>query len=188
MYEMMIPPFKIVDFSEMNNKQAKEYFDWYISQIEKRIALLISSINEEGNIDCLDYTIESLIPLWEWYERRIKYRIIDQEEREARIKKLPYWMHEYVSDNDLSWETLTYGMDVAIYFAEVIVRHNEKIKWGFFTKPKNRADVNQPVLLGFNNDIDLNPRLIVQNCTRRSAKEKQSTRLYDMYYTWMKYI
>lgn len=28
MYEMMIPPFKIVDFSEMNNKHAKEYFDW----------------------------------------------------------------------------------------------------------------------------------------------------------------
>ena len=30
-YEMMVPPFEIVKFEEMNKNQAKEHYDWYIS-------------------------------------------------------------------------------------------------------------------------------------------------------------
>ena len=48
--------------------------------------------------------------------------------------------------------------------------------------------VNQPTLLGFKADMDLNPRLIVINCTRRSSKERNNNRLLDMYNTWMNYI
>ena len=48
--------------------------------------------------------------------------------------------------------------------------------------------VNEPTLLGFKSDMDLNPRLIVLNCTRRSGKERLNTRLFDMYNTWMSYI
>ena len=61
-------------------------------------------------------------------------------------------------------------------------------KWGYFTKPKNRFSVNEPVLLGFKDNDDLNPRLIVENCTRKSAKEKMDDRLLKIYNTWMKYI
>ena len=104
------------------------------------------------------------------------------------ISKYPQWMIDHINDNDLSWETLMICMDVAIYFAEVIVKHNSSIKWGYFTKPKKRASVNQPVLLGFKYDKDLNPRLIVENCTRHSGEEKKSTRLYDMYFIWMGFI
>ena len=65
-----------------------------------------------------------------------------------------------------------YGMDVALYFAEVIIRNNsEKIKWGYFTKPQIRIGVNQPTLLGFKYDKDLNPRIVIVNLARRSAKK-----------------
>lgn len=187
-YEMMIPPFERVGFKEMDKKQAKEYFDWYLGQADYRVSLLLNAVKEDGVDNDFDYSVESLIPLWEWYEKKISYRKLDESEYQLRISKYPEWMKDYIAVKDLSWETLMYCMDVAMYFAEVIIRHNETIKWSYFTNPKNKADVNQPVLLGFKYDMDLNPRLIVENCTRRSAKERLSTRLYDMYYTWMKYI
>ncbi|MBO4438942.1 MAG: hypothetical protein J5798_06275 [Spirochaetaceae bacterium] len=187
-YEMMIPPFEMVQFEEMNKKQVQEHFDWYIGQISHRLSLILNTIKED-NIDVdLDYSIESLIPLWEWYETKISYRKLDDSEYQSRISNRPKWMKDCIDDEDLSWETLMYCMDVALYFAEVIIKHNATIKWGYFTNPKNRANVNQPVLLGFKYNKDLNPRLIVENCTRRSGREKLSTRLYDMYYTWMKYL
>lgn len=48
-------------------------------------------------------------------------------------------------------------------------------------------------IIRFNNwkfvaDIDLNPRLIVVNCTSRSSRESQPTRLYEMYHIWLKDI
>lgn len=187
-YEMMIPPFERVEFEDMNKKQVQEYFDWYVGQVDYRISLLLNAIKEDGIDADFDYSIESLIPLWKWYEGKISYRELDESEYQLRISKHPEWMKEYIANKDLSWVTLMYCMDVALYFAKVVIKHNSTIKWGYFTKPKNRADVNQPVLLGFKHDIDLNPRLIVENCTRRSSKERLSTRLYDMYYAWKKYI
>ena len=150
--------------------------------------MLLKAIKEDGINYDFNFSIDSLIPLWEWYETKISYRKLEDSEYQSRIKQHPEWMREYINNKDLSWDTLIYCMDVAIYFAEVIIKHNTIIKWGYFTKPRNRADVNQPVLLGFKYDMDLNPRLIVENCTRRSGKEKMKTRLYDMYYTWMEYL
>ena len=187
-YEMMIPPFERVEFEKMNKKQVQEYFDWYTGQIDYRISLLLNAIKEDGIHADFDYSVESLIPLWEWYETKISYRELDDAEYQSRINNYPEWMKDYIADKDLSWNTLMYCMDVALYFAEVIIKHNTTIRWSYFTKPKNRASVNQPVLLGFNYDKDLNPRLIVENCTRRSGREKLNTRLYDMYFTWMKYL
>lgn len=188
-YEVMIPPFECVDFLEMNKRQVKEYFDWYISQIDHRISLLSDTVMEEDTTVCFDYSVESLIPLWEWYENKISFRKLDDSEYQDRLHKYPDWMKSYISNEDLSYTTLVYGMDIALYFAEVLIRNTEKkVKWGYFTKPRNRMSVNEPTLLGFKNDDDLNPRLIVLNCARRSRKERQKTRLYNMYYTWTKYL
>ena len=187
-YEMMVPPFERVEFWEMNKKQAQEYFDWYLGQADYRVNLLLTAVKEDGVDADFDYSVESLLPLWEWYESKITYRKLDEAEYQARISRHPEWMKDDVSDTDLSWETLMYCMDVALYFAEGIIKHNSSIYWGYFTKPKNRYGVNQPVLLGFKHNMDLNPRLIVTNCTRHSGREKLSSRLYDIYYTWMKYV
>ena len=59
---------------------------------------------------------------------------------------------------------------------------------GIFYWAKKRQSVNEPVLLGFKNNVDLNPRLVLLNLLRRSSKEINEKRLYDIYYVWMKYI
>lgn len=86
-------------------------------------------------------------------------------------------------------ETLKYAWDIAIYFAEVIIRNNsEKISWGYITKPKRNFYVNRPVLKGFAFTKLLDPRHIVYICTLKSAESKDSNRLYDLYYVWLEYI
>ncbi len=188
-YEMMIPPFERVDFIEMNKKQAQEYFEWYMNQIEDRITMLLTKIKMDGVNAEFDFSEESLIPLWEWYEKKISLRMLDNSEYQDRVNKYPEWMKQYISEKDLSFETIMFGIDVSLYFAEVIIRNNgDKIKWGYFTKPKNRSSVNEPTLLGFKYDKDLNPRLIVENCTRKSSEEKRSTRLFDVYKVWMTFV
>ncbi len=187
-YEMMISPFEMVDFDKMNKKQAQDYFDWYIEQSDYRISLLLNSIKEDGIDYSFDYSVESLIPLWEWFENKIEFRQLSVAEYESVVSKYPEWLRDSIDKTHLSWETLMYCADIGLYFAEVIIRHNEKVSWGFFTKPKNRMNVNQPVLLGFNYDKDLNPRVVVVNCALRSGEKRLPTRLYDIYMVWEKYL
>ncbi len=59
---------------------------------------------------------------------------------------------------------------------------------GIFYRAKKRQSVNEPVLLGFKNNVDLNPRLVLLNLLRRSSKEINEKRLYDIYHVWMKYV
>lgn len=188
-YELMLPPFEHNEFVNMKKKEAQQYFEWYVSQIEHRINVLEKFIELDGLENVLDYSIESLIPLWEWYEKKIQIVLKDDEEYRNDISKHPVWMQSEISKTKVSLETLKYGLDISMYFAELIIKNsNGKIKWGYFTSPKKRMSVNEPTLLGFKSNMDLNPRLIILNCTRRSSKEKLSTRLQDMYYTWMSYI
>ncbi len=188
-YELMIPPFKHQGFAELNGKQAKEYFQWYIRQIDHRIEVLNKYLLNQGEKIDFDYSPESLIPLWEWYERNIILENKTEEELISEFNKYPEWMKDEISTTKISIHTLKFGMDIAIYFAQVIIKNSSgKIDWGYFTKPKKMMSVNQPVLLGFKANMDLNPRLIVINCTRHSSEEKDNMRLYQMYKTWMEYV
>lgn len=188
-YKVSIPPFQHGEFRSMKPKEANEYYEWYISEIENRISILFNRIKDDGiNIEP-DYTKDSLIPLWEWYEKNIFFREKNDEEKMIQKNNYPEWMHPYLSEKLLSYETLAYCMDVAVYFAKVMIENNDsKVKWGYFTKPKNRSSVNQPVLIGFKYDKILNPREIVYNCTLRSGEKRLSSRLYDIYNVWVNFL
>lgn len=185
----MIPPFKHGEFFDMKKKEVQQYFDWYISQVNYRIDIMNKQIEKEGFEIVLDYSADSLIPLWEWYEKKIEFVQKDVKEYKNEINQHPAWMQSEILTTKVSLETLKYALDISIYFGEIIIRNSKgKIKWGYFTSPKKRMSVNEPTLLGFKSDMDLNPRLIVLNCTRRSGKERLNTRLFEMYNTWMSYI
>lgn len=186
---MMIPPFEHGEFIKMKKKEAQEYFDWFTSQVSNRIDILRKVLVKEGLNDILDFSAESLVPLWEWYEKKIIFIEKETEELLDEITKQPNWMKSEILTTKVSPETLKYALDISIYFAEIIRRDSKgKIDWGYFSSPSKRISVNEPTLLGFKSDMDLNPRLIVLNCTRRSGRELLKTRLFDMYNTWMTYI
>jgi len=187
-YNIMTAPFEFSSFGNLSKTEAKEFFNWYVSQVEYRITVLEEFILQDGWQIALDYSLESLIPLWDWYETKIHLVNKSEDELQKEYAKYPKWLHSEISPMKISPETLHYGMDIAVYFAEVIIRSScGKIKWGYFTAPRRRMSVNEPVLLGFKENMDLNPRLVVVNCTRRSSREAKRTRLFDMYHTWMAY-
>lgn len=180
-------PYSNIPFGEMNAEQAKEHFEWYKTQIPLRIEWLKKLAASDGLMDVFDFTPESLIPIWEWYEKKIAYRQLSEEEMQAEQSTHPEWMWDSIPDKDLSIDTLYYCVLLAAYFAEVVIRNTKgKVYWGYFTKPKNRVGLNEPTLLGFKFNKDLNPRTIVRVCTKKSGKEHKSSRLKDAYDTWTK--
>lgn len=188
-YELMIPPFKHNGFRELNKKQAEEYFQWYVGQISVRMEMLNNYLKEEGEKINLDYSPGSLIPLWEWYETKIVIEEKTPEDYQRELDRYPEWMREWVSNTEISIETHMFGKDIAIYFAEVIRKNSaDKIYWSYYSKPKNRMSVNRPVLLGFRAEMDLDPELIISNCTLQSSEEHNGRRLFNLYKVWIDYI
>lgn len=60
-YPWEAPPFEMKAFDDMSKKEAKQFFDWYVSQIPERIKVLEEVT--EGYVT-LDFTKESLIDLF----------------------------------------------------------------------------------------------------------------------------
>ena len=178
-----------IKFEEFTPKMAKEYFEWYINEREHRLTILKKYLSEIHEDITLDFSPESLIPLWSWYETQIVEEDKDPYELQAEKEQYPEWVRDHISDKKISMETLKFTWDVAIYFAEVMVRNNkEKISWGYITRSKRHIHVNRPVLKGFTANLLLDPRHVVYICTLKSAKEKDPNRLYDLYYVWLEYI
>lgn len=181
-YEIMELPFKFHQFDELSKKQADIFYKWYVGQISHRIDVLKKYVHSEEKEIAFDFSPESLIPLWEWFEQKIVIEKKTEEELKNEYDRYPDWMYDEISKTKISMETLDIGMDIAIYFAEVIRKqYPEKIDWGYFTKPKNQMYVNQPVLLGFRADIPLCPTQIVKVCIWKSSENAKKTRLYDVY-------
>jgi hypothetical protein len=180
---------KPFEFNDLTKKQAKEYFEWYIGKIDERMNLLENYIKTTADSKVVfDYSVESLITVWEWYENNISFEKRPEEEYKKEVESRPYWMKEFISEEETSEETTRFAMDVAIYFAQVFIKYNPSVHWGYFTKPKSRFSVNRPVLLGFTGGDNLDPRHLVAITTLKSNEEKNSYRLYNAYHVWINYI
>ena len=189
-YPLMISSLLITkNFDELNKKEVQQYFEWYVAQSDTRINQLQNYITKTGSPEVvLDGTVESLIPLWKWFEGKIQTRKKSEEEIAAEMVGRPEWMRDEIPDWKFTVLTLAQAVDISFYFAKVFIDHNNCIRWDYYTKPKNRSSVNRPVLLGFRNNLDLDPREIVIVCCRKSLEEKKETRLFDIYNFWVKYI
>ena len=184
-YELMIPPFKHDGFNTFTKAEAKEYFEWYINQKEHRVKLLQNYLIKNNVMAELDYSPESLVPLWAWYEENIVVEKKSELEIKKENEKHPEWMEPFLSENKISIETLKYAMDIAIYFAEVLIKHSDgKLYWGYVTKPKKFASVNRPVVIGFKAKRMLDPRRVVYNCTWKSVENRDCNKLHEMYNIW----
>lgn len=89
-------------------------------------------------------------------------------------------------ETEFSYQSLSLVLDIADYFAEVVIKNDPSIHWGYFTKPRNRVSVNRPVLRGFKFDMD--PRLIVSNCAYPSEESWEPKTLYNIYHNWLEFI
>jgi len=188
---MITPPFKFDSFETLTKKEAQTLFDWYISCIPERVALLEECFNDVWRC-CVkfDYNLSSLDPLWECYEKHIEIERKSEKQIRAENKGFPeHVINELLKDNrDLSKGTYIIALDIAMYYGETLARNLPGIHWGFFDKPKSALSVNKAVLLGFENKQYLDPTIIVLNCTRRSMDNLNPKELSQVTDVWRKYL
>jgi|BioPla2DNA2_1021312.scaffolds.fasta_scaffold101836_3 hypothetical protein len=190
-YPLMETPFALVPFSDMNKKQAEQYFHWFMQEKNKRLDQLEGYINKTNTVKViLDKSPESLIPLWEWFEYHNEWEEKAEDELRAELIGRPEWMQRHIIAETKTFTTLTLAiiMDISIYFSETLIQNNPTIYWGFKSSPKKLDGVNRPILLGFKGDINVFPFTLVKVCARKSTRSKNKNQLYNLYNTWCKNV
>src|SRR3989344_6410030 len=153
-YKIIQLPFdkKIRDLTE---REAKLFNEWFIKTIPDRLETLKKYIESEDKKTAsqLDFSSASLVPLGQWFEKKISIREMTKKEIEKEKKSL----YKFPDVEPHKWafteETHSLFFDVGIYFGEVFVRKFKSIHWSYVTKPKSYIYRNWPILLGFKTDM-----------------------------------
>lgn len=192
MYPKFIIPFEFIPYEIMNKREADNFFQWFLESQQSRIRTLIEYCRgSEGFIvEKLDFTPESLNYLWNWFVPRIELVKKSREELQEEHNEIPEWLKSEVIVNEAKFggETETIIIDIGIYFGNVFLQQFSQLKWGVIYKPRNFADVNRPVIIGFNKDVVLNPVRVVNTCTNKVVKGTGNSNLIDLYNVWVKYL
>ena len=176
-------------FFEMDKKEAKNYFEWFLSVKVKRLAILCEYVQEESDIvwSC-DYSRESLTGLFECFKNVVKYRTITKEEKQIGISKLQdkYKGIVPIPEKVIDEETVSFCFDTGLYFGETIKKNIEGLEWSNRTSSTNYAYYAQPILIKKGKKVDLNPRAIMEvlagKVLRGTAEYDGLLKLYD---TWI---
>ncbi|GIP45168.1 hypothetical protein J45TS6_36270 [Paenibacillus sp. J45TS6] len=148
-YPLMHPPFEIKDFKEMTRKEARVHFNWYVNEIPIRIELLKKAyeFTSNGSETDLDYSPESLIPLWEWFVNDIAEVVnLSKEEIEKKLSETPEWIHSYIKRNKLSVSSQGVALDIGLYLAETLKKNIDSLYWDFKSTSKTYIFCNKPIL------------------------------------------
>jgi len=171
-------------FFELTPKQAKEYFKWYMEEIPHRLTLLWNYIHQDcPEIKEFDYSPESLIPIWEWYETKIKQVPMTAKEIESRVRVFPKYLESEIRKNTQKYtdETLSLALDISIYLGEVIIKNYPHLRWNYRTKPKREISVYRPVIDGLPHKMTMATSRSLFVLTIESTKERDKDRLYTLY-------
>lgn len=182
-FKGMQVPFELVSFEQMNKKQTKQYFEWFMETLDERISILQSYLKETGSNVILDKTPESLIGLWEWFMDRIEMVPKSEKEINAELEARPEWMHNHVlaSTRKFSEQTCLLAYNIAAYFGEVVRGNNPQVYWGYLTTPKKLDGVNAPRLRGYAGNMSSYLYGKIQVCMRKNLREKDKMRLFNLY-------
>lgn len=186
-YKLMIPPMRIGRYEDMKKKDAKKHFDWYISEVPKRIEqlrLLLVNFESESSV-ILDFTPQSLIELWNWYINNVE--ILDKTEIELENEKSErgIYITKNILKNKISIEWLAIAVDIGIYFAECMIKNCNNLKWDVIYKPKSLMCVNKPVVVGFKSNIQMDSANLMLVQTRKILKGQYNNKaMFDLFNNW----
>ncbi len=201
-YSMMMAPFDFANhnkiaarqlfdnyaFFELTPKQAGEYFKWFKSEIPYRLELLWEYIQGDfPEIRIGNFSPESLVLLWKWFETKIEQVPMSGKEIEYQVAKYPQWIEDEIRKESTKYTdiTLSLALDIAIYLGEMIVKNYPYLYWGYRTKPKNEFSANRPVILRLKSKRQyFDPSRIVFVNMIKSCKKHEERSLYDLYRYW----
>jgi hypothetical protein len=149
-YPGIEPPLGSKPFQEMTKAEARQTFEWFVARSETRRQILIDAVRATGgDADRLDYTPQSLVPLWSWAMFHMQDRETTEEEREAFYARVQEPLRGVIKyDRTDTAGTRQLIMDIGFYVAEVFMRkYPQQVKWALWTR--KAGPYNQPYLTGF---------------------------------------
>ena len=199
-YNFIIPSIK-VPFAEMNSKQSKEYFDWFVNMAPQRGKYLFNyCIKKTGEVFNI-WDGESLRGIWKWFLNNAETEVTPIEQLRlfaGKRSKLPEGFKDLVIENSkerFSLKTELLLMDIGMYVGTMF-DVNTKAYWGYYRKPKSDYYVNQPVLLGFE-DRSFDPpfkmvfepiHMVHVQAANIWDKTSSEDDLLNLYNQWMSYL
>ena len=177
------------EYRGMTPKIAKEYFAWFIENIPNEMDILQQKV---GDSILLDYTPESLIPLYDWYLPQRKYVKLSKRQ----IRKDCAGAPDYILEESLESRyaptigSTELGARLGIYLGEVFVRNDPDLYWDYTKKPKSDVSFNVPAICGFSPPTAKHPTYVdvvngstpIYSSTPRGEKEKNT--FHEWYQLW----
>ena len=96
-------PIEKGDFLSFTKREAEIYFNWYIEHIDERIEYLCEYVHSQGQSIELDFSVNSIIEIWDWYVKQIKIERYTRSELEEIAKE---YNEEY--DTNLTASDISY--------------------------------------------------------------------------------
>ena len=147
-YDILVPKLEKSIF-KLSEKEAAEYFAWFMERVPERVAYVSKVCASELRIpeEKMDCSPESLLLLWKWFHRRAKTEPVIRTREEKQSQKFPdsVWRNK----RQLTLETEYILRDIGMYFGETFRKNHPSIYWTYYTKPRRDFFVNHPLLKGF---------------------------------------
>lgn len=153
-YRPLVPPYFEKSSAIFTPTERKVYYDWFMKNLEPRSEYLRCLVAKDAGvaIDSLDYSFESLLPVWKWFLARARILV------KRNLPPYEYaWRHkpgnadEKVSNKySMRFDVKTEMMirDVGMYVGMVFTRaFPGTIAWE--CQSLKDMSVNLPVLTGF---------------------------------------
>lgn len=186
-YLLMDPPFEIVDFADMNKKEANQHFEWYIDQIPVRIKMLKDAYESTGggNSIGLDFSKSSLIKLWSWYLTNVEIVQKSNKDLELEYRNSNEMTKYSIRPNKISRGWIAVAIDISIYFSECMINMHDNLKWGIISNPKSLMHVNKPVVVGFKNNMAMDSSNLLFIQTRKILRGiRNENALLNLFENW----
>ena len=154
-----------------------------MSQSKARRNILLDAVERLGGQKSeLDYTPESLIPLWKAMSPLFKKRPLTAEEKGRFYKGIPSAAKQLkFSLTTQTTETLCLAIDIGYYIAEIYMRRYPQVHWVVF-KHKSMS-FNKPALSGFY--LPLVPADMVKGSIGKQLRMPSDRHLFDIYQKWV---
>ncbi|MEI6811104.1 MAG: hypothetical protein WCK60_03605 [Candidatus Nomurabacteria bacterium] len=152
MYPLVkIPLFAQKDIYTFSKEEAKEYYKWFISIKSERLQILVREVQKMYPKWELDYTRNSLIKLYEWFERKVMYRNMNEEEKEQiknQIAKTPLLVGVIdIPETTFTDETVSICFDISVYLGDALIFNVNGTKWTQKINSTNNIDYAQPLIV-----------------------------------------
>lgn len=148
-------------FERLNPEEAKRFLHNYLTEEKKGFEKLSSDLISSGIM--LDYSFNSLLPVFEWVIHRIHTIPTKKDEN------LPSWITETESYKKGLYSFDEFSkilvMRTSFYLGECFVNNSKKLVWK--VGRIKTAEQNMPVISGFQKKLELSVILVSENLIRR---------------------